>query len=138
MVTSVAAATGGPVTGKNASVTIPPELQKQFPELIDLILKSESMDDEERQYWINILSVMTPEQRENLRGILQSECDQLAAIDAKYQKEVCKLTSEEAIARMGQKRKESRSKREKTEMSAATEEAKVEEDILRKIQEHEP
>ena len=65
-------------------LTIPNELQKRHSELIDLILQSESTNKEERQYWINILPVMTPDQVENLRQILQNEKNQLAAIDRKY------------------------------------------------------
>lgn len=126
----------GATTGGTSSpaVTVPSELRKQHPDLIDLILTSESMDDEERQYWINILPVMTSEQRENLRGILKSEREQLAAIDAKYQKEVSKLSSAEEIATMGQKRQESRVKRHQTEGKAEQEEAETEEEILKKIE----
>ncbi len=67
-------------------VTVPPAAQKDFPELTALVLGSESMNDEERQYWLNILTIMTPEQRKSLEDILMNEKRQLASIDAKYQK----------------------------------------------------
>ena len=64
---------------------IPDDVRSKFPELIDLIVASESMNDEERQYWINILPIMTPEQTEDLRGILDNERKQLEAIDKNMQ-----------------------------------------------------
>lgn len=70
------------------SVTIPDQTKEKFPDLIELILNSESMNNSERQYWVNILPVMTPDQLERLRGILVNERDQLAAIDHKYATEM--------------------------------------------------
>ena len=32
--------------------TLPDEIQAKFPELIKMILATESMDDAERQYWL--------------------------------------------------------------------------------------
>ncbi|HLC76469.1 MAG TPA: hypothetical protein VJB82_05145 [Candidatus Peribacterales bacterium] len=92
----------------SSSVIIPDEIQKQFPELIALILGSESMNDEERQYWINILPSMSIEQQENLRQILQNEKDQLAAIDTKYAKEGVSVRAVEEIAQERRKKKQGR------------------------------
>src|SRR3989338_6940309 len=76
--------TDPPQTTGSSSVTIPDDVRAKFSELIDLIIASESMNDEERQYWINILPIMTPEQIQDLRGILDNERKQLQAIDQKY------------------------------------------------------
>jgi Tfp pilus assembly protein PilF len=57
-------------------------------ELIKLIRGSESMNDKERQEWINLLPRMTAQQRAELTKILVNERDQLAEIDRKYQKEI--------------------------------------------------
>ena len=78
-------------------LVIPAETQQKFGQLIALIKGSESMNDEERQYWINILPIMTPEQVKNLQEILENERNQLQAIDAKYAKEMGKLESKEAL-----------------------------------------
>lgn len=119
-----------------SSVTIPEELKKKFPEIIELILGSESMNDEERQYWINILSVMTPEQVENLRQILQNEKDQLAAIDDKYQKEMEKLGKDKVdIGEMAKNRREKRDARTSSEGAHEDDEHEKEEAILRAISE---
>lgn len=68
----------------DSAVMIPQSTRDAFPELIGLILQSESMDDDERQYWVDMLPNMTPDQMQQLRSILISERDQLAAIDASY------------------------------------------------------
>lgn len=72
-------------TGKTlADFSIPEELLETDKELIELVLRSESMNDKERQYWFNLWEVMTPSQREKLRGILTRERDKLAEIEEKY------------------------------------------------------
>lgn len=117
------------------TVTVPPELNKKFPEIVALILGSESMNVEERQYWINILPVMTPEQLENLKQILANEKKQLAAIDAKYSKEMKKLNTGRAVQQMGKKQQEKRSTRQSKEEKVEVEEKEKEEEILKAIAE---
>lgn len=105
--------------GSPADLVIPEELKKQFPDIIELIIHSESMNTEERQYWINILPIMTPEQVQNLRDILQNERKQLDEIDRKYSKalssekeaELTEHTEEE----MRHKREERRAQEQKNE-----------------------
>lgn len=94
-----------------STITIPPELREKHGPLVELILGSESMNDEERQYWVNILAVMTPEQVENLRQILTNEKQQLAAIDKKYQKEIGQMGQEELIRKTAEERKRKRDER---------------------------
>lgn len=67
------------------------EYAKQNPALIDLILRTESMKDEERKYWFQLLPIMSEEQVRKLQGILQNEKDQLQELDQKYAAEVAKL-----------------------------------------------
>ena len=88
------------------------------------------MNAEERQYWINILPVMTPEQIENLRQILQNEKDQLAAIDAKYNKEMEKAPSGRSVEEVGRARHEKEAARSAKEQGQKDEEKKKEEEIL--------
>lgn len=118
-----------------SSVVVPEELKKKHGPLIELILGSESMNDEERQYWINILPVMTPEQIENLRQILRNEKDQLSAIDAKYSKEMEKLGKGVSVEEMGRLRRERASSRKAKEHGHEEEERQKEEQILKAISE---
>ncbi|PIQ76643.1 hypothetical protein COU78_05095 [Candidatus Peregrinibacteria bacterium CG10_big_fil_rev_8_21_14_0_10_49_24] len=101
--------------GQTQNLVIPDDLRQKFPELIELIIASESMNDEERQYWINILPIMTPDQIENLNGILMNERQQLAAIDQKYSKQIQEIGQEELIRKTELKRREKRTERESAE-----------------------
>jgi hypothetical protein len=117
------------------TVTVPAELKDKYPELVELILGSESMNDEERQYWINILPVMTPEQIENLKQILGNEKNQLKAIDAKYSKEMEKLGKGKSVEEMAKMRREKRASRKSSEGVSEDEERQKEQEILKAIAE---
>lgn len=119
---------------KPAGVQIPDELKQKFPELIELILGSESMNDEERQYWVNILPVMTPEQVQNLKDILTNEKEQLAAIDRKYAKEIEKIGEKGLTQQVDDERRKRREARTKTEQSAKREEEEKAENLLGMIE----
>lgn len=122
-------------SGSQVALFIPPALRESHGELIDLIVKSESMNDEERQYWIDILPVMTPDQITQLRTILVNERDQLAAIDAKYAKEISQDTQAvRPLEEIASERHARTSQRSDKETEAETEEAKTEEDILKQVQ----
>ena len=73
-------------TGKTIQdFTIPEDFLKDT-QLVQLVLESESMNDEERQYWFNLYEVMNEEQIEKLRDILTREKEKLAEIERKYAK----------------------------------------------------
>ena len=119
---------------QTTGLQISEELRKKYPDLVELIQRSESMNDEERQYWVNILPVMTPEQVQNLRDILENERKQLAAIDAKYQTEVDKLGQAEVARQTGEERRAQRLERTGKETAHKHEEDKATEDILKQIE----
>ncbi len=125
-----------PASGSgSSSVFIPLTLRQQFPELVDMILGSESMNDEERQYWIDILPVMTPDQLAQLKTILQQERDQLAAIDARYGKEVADASKpQKSVEEIAESRKLRNQERSSKEMEEEHVEAATEEEILKKVQ----
>ena len=122
-------------TGKSGNgVTIPPETQEQHPELIALILGSESMNDEERQYWVNILPVMTPDQIENLKDILLNEKKQLEAIDKKYSGEMEQIGQQQQVKQTEEERRKRRDQLAHKEGQHREEEETKEEEILRTIE----
>jgi hypothetical protein len=92
------------------------------------------MNDEERQYWINILPVMTPEQLQNLRDILNNEKKQLAAIDAKYQTDIQKIGQADTVKQTEEERRKKRMERQSQEQSHKSTEEQATEDILKKIE----
>ena len=114
-------------------LVIPPDVEKKFPDLARLIRSSESMNDEERQYWVNILPIMTPEQIKNLQDILDNEKKQLAAIDAKYQTEVGKIGNAELVRQTEEERKKKRTERSAKETAHKETEDKAAEDLLKQM-----
>ncbi len=117
------------------SLTIPTETQTKFADLIDLIVRSESMNDEERQYWINILSIMTPDQIANLKEILVNERKQLDAIDKKYAKEIEQIGQEQLIKKIEEERTKRRDQRKNQEERAESADNAQAEDLLKQMEE---
>ncbi|MDD5213336.1 MAG: hypothetical protein PHG82_02840 [Candidatus Gracilibacteria bacterium] len=73
------------------------EIQLQYGELIKLILNTESMDDEERQYWFDIMPSMNEEQVDRLFNILETERKKLEELETKYQDEIKTLNDKHLI-----------------------------------------
>lgn len=121
-------------TQAQSGLIIPDDIRQKFPELIELILQSESMNDEERQYWINILPIMTPDQIENLRGILQNEKEQLAAIDKKYSKQIEQMGQEELIRRTEVERRGRRTQLQSDEATHSAQDEEQAEELLKQIE----
>lgn len=73
------------------------EIQAKYSELIKLILATESMDDNERQYWFDIMPSMTDSQIDRLYDILDTERKKLSDLELKYQKEIKDLNEKHLI-----------------------------------------
>jgi len=118
----------------SSGLTIPADVAAKFPELLGLIQESESMNTEERQYWINILPVMTEEQVHNLHDILDNERKQLQAIDAKYAKEIEQIGEPEVAQQTEAERRRKREERQKNESLQKAEEDEKTTQLLDQIQ----
>lgn len=116
------------------TLVIPDELKAKFPELLALLLQSESMNDEERQYWINILPIMTPDQIGNLNTILTNERQQLASIDQKYSKEIERIGQQQLVAQTASERRQRRTERDESEQTTEQTEGRIAEDLLSQIE----
>jgi len=92
------------------------------------------MNDEERQYWINILPVMTEDQIKNLKDILENEKRQLAAIDEKYANDGSSADAAAAIHKTGEQVRQRRESRQSTEQSHKQKEEQEAESILKQIE----
>ncbi len=73
------------------------ELQAKYPELIKLVIATESMDNDERQYWFDIMPSMTDTQIDRLYDILETEKKKLQELEVKYQKEIKTLNEKHLI-----------------------------------------
>jgi hypothetical protein len=103
------------------------------PALVDLILKTESMKDEERKYWFQLLPVMSADQVAKLQNILQNERDQLEELDAKYENEVAKLNSN-APSWDPEKFRQKKIETQKNESAEEIREKDAEADILNQLE----
>lgn len=109
---------------------MPADTRAKHGEIVDLILSSESMNDDERRYWIDILPVMTADQIAKLRDILVREKEQLAAIDAKYATDMSTLADAQATREMDEQRKQRSRERASAEEEAKQAELRAAEDLL--------
>jgi len=73
------------------------ETLAEYNELVDLIIATESMDDDERQYWFDIMPSMTDEQIDRLYNILDTEKKKLEKLEEKYQDEIKNLNEKHLI-----------------------------------------
>ncbi len=106
------------VTRNDFTFNILDEIQVKYPDLVDLILWSESIDNNEKQYWFDILPSMTDEQIDRLFNILMTERRQLEELNIKYQEEIKTLNEKHLIqwqSLQSQKAKEKIEKEEKND-----------------------
>jgi TnpA family transposase len=85
------------ITQNDFTFTILDEIQVKYPELVELVLGSESIDNNEKQYWFDILPSMTDEQVDRLFNILMTERRQLEELNLKYQEEIKTLNDKHLI-----------------------------------------
>lgn len=60
-------------------------IQVQYPELIDLLLQTESIDSNDKQDWLDLLPSMTDDQIDRLFNILMTERIELQQLELQYQ-----------------------------------------------------
>ena len=112
---------------------IPRYVSKNFPDVIDLVLDTKSMDDKERQYWFHILPIMNEQQVNKLRTILTNEKQKLADIDKKYANKMDEEQSKKISYWEGQKLQERFSKIKQEEKAYETLEQQQEAQLLNKL-----
>lgn len=124
------AAAGGAGATKEKQYNIPDTVKRKYPDLVEMIKKTESMSDEERDYWFQILPIMTDDQVKRLRDILEEEASQLAKLDEQYQDELTKLNKKHLEEWDDFERRQAREKLASQEAAANVEEVQTEADLL--------
>ncbi len=114
---------------------ISPAVMQQHGELVKLVLATESMNDEEREYWFQILPIMTDEQVQNLRDILVNEKQQLAQLDQEYEQELNRLNEKHMVEWKEFEAKEKRRSLEAAEQAEEEKESAAEEELLKQLEE---
>lgn len=112
---------------------VPSLVKDKFPDLVQLIKDTESMNDDERDYWFQILPIMTEEQIKKFRDILVNEKDQLSRLDKEYEQELTKLNEKHLIEWKEFESKEKRKALQSAEQASQEEETKAEEELLKRL-----
>lgn len=68
------------------SFTVDDEIKFKYPDLIKLILESESIDNDGKQHWLDTLIVMTPEQTDQLFSILSTEKREIQKLNSQFER----------------------------------------------------
>lgn len=118
---------------KPEKFVIPRLVKEKYPDLIELIKETESMDDEERQYWLQILPVMTDQQVEKFKNILITEKEQLAELDKEYEDELNRLNEKHLLEWKEFESKEKSKTIQEAEAKSEVEEKQMEEELLAKL-----
>ena len=78
---------------------VPPLVRDKFTDLVKLIYETESMDAEEREYWLQIMPIMSEDQTLKFREILVNEKNQLAKLDQEYEQEMSKINNNAGVTK---------------------------------------
>lgn len=112
---------------------VPEIVRKKFPDLEDLIKTTESMNEDERDYWFQILPIMTEDQIRKFRDILISEKEQLAQLDQEYEQELDKLNEKHMLEWKEFEQKAQRKALSERETAHEEEEKAREEELLKRL-----
>lgn len=113
---------------------VPQLVREKFPDLIKLIYETESMNTEEREYWLQIMPIMSEEQIKKFRDILVNEKDQLSKLDKEYESEMSRINQSHTAVLDEAKMKEQMQKIKDAEAKTNVVEAGKEEEILKQME----
>lgn len=142
--TTAPATSGGIVVDKNKTAEqyvkeaeskyiVPNLVREKFPDLVKLIYETESMNTEEREYWMQIMPIMTEEQITKFREILVNEKNELSKLDQDYQTEMAKLNQNRPKEIDEQALKSKITEIKEAEASQEVTEKKSEENLLNQL-----
>lgn len=115
--------------------SIPQVVLEKYPELVEMLKKSGSIDDEEKKYWFGALETMDDDQVESLRGILEDEKVEIEEAEGKEAEVVEAVLSNAEKEVFDKKSKEERERRKKQEQKSREEEADKQDELLSMLDE---
>lgn len=101
-------------------------ISDQYPDLVRLVVATESMDCEEKKYWFGILPSMTSAQIARLFNILDTERKKLEELEIRYQTEIVCLNKKHLLEWAEFQAKEAKTEEDKRQSISAVVEASVE------------
>lgn len=102
----------------------------RYPELIEMLKKSKSIEDEEKNYWFTALETMDEDQVASLRKILDDEQKELQKVDQNFDQKTEQALTETETDILEQKRKEAEDKRKQDEMVSFRQDEVKQEELL--------
>jgi len=117
-----------------ADFNIPYGIEEKYSDLIELILNTESMNDEERQYWFSIMPVMTDAQINRLEEILLEEKKKLEELDEKYEEELRQIAEKHFVQKTTKERKDNWDKIQLAKQKHKLEDEEALEDVLSELE----
>lgn len=118
---------------KPEKYAIPKMVKEKYADLVELIKTTESMDDQEREYWFQIMPIMTADQIEKFRNILITEKTQLQDLDKEYEDELNRLNEKHLLEWKEFESKEKSKAIKEAESANEVSEKQLEEDLLAKL-----
>jgi len=109
---------------------VPSLIRENFPDLIKLIFETESMDAEEREYWLQIMPIMSEEQIVKFREIMVNERDQLQKIDSQYNQQMSGMQAKKPVQKLDEAKLRERMEKLKAEESKSVADQADEEQAL--------
>ncbi len=113
---------------------VPSLVRNKFADLVKLIYETESMNQEEREYWLQIMPIMSEDQIVKFREILVNEKEQLARLDKEYQSEMSKINRSSPPPIDEAKVKAKMEKIKKAEAEAEVKDEEAEENLLDQLE----
>ena len=117
-----------------ATYHIPDDVRQQYPRLVELIIATESMNYDEKEYWFSILPIMTDDQVVKLQNILETERQKLTELNQKYQQQTSSLEDKHLVEWQAFNRQEQAAQRQRREAVEEKKEAAEEAALLQEIQ----
>lgn len=77
--------------------TVDCKIERKYPELVKLVLEADSIDNKEKQEWLDVMPRMTEEQIDRLFDILETERVKLSELEIRYQEEIRNLNEKHLI-----------------------------------------
>lgn len=122
------------IEAAKAKFDIPDGALELHKPLVELVLLTDSMNDDERQYWFHIMPIMTDDQVNKLRTILVDEQRKLAKLNEDYNENITTLNEKFLQEWKDSKITQRRTDLKKAETTAEQVEAEAEANILSQLE----
>ena len=121
-------------SGDDEDLLIPDMAAEKYPDLVELLKKSSSLNTEEKNYWLQMIPTMSEEQLSELRSILVDEKVVTMEAQEEYDTEVAKIEKEKEKEFLEMQKQQKKMLRIEAEKSSRQEETSRADALLRKLE----